>query len=158
MESWLQLDLCLTGLDKMPTTNNIIRFRKEDYKESPSWFDRVIYALNVLVDYTSSLGSQTANINSQIANMAQIHSFNFNQMSSGTSTTNPETNTYNFQTTLSTNIAQLLIYATNSSIPIFTSPVWASWHESNGTVFIDAITGLANSTNYTFTVTLIGVS
>lgn len=139
------------------TTNNIIRFRKEDYKESPSWFDRVIYGLNVLIDYTSSLGTQVTNLATQVTNSAQIESFTFLQLSSGTSTTNPETNTYNFQNPLSTNIAQLLIYATNTSIPIFTAPVWASWHTSKGTVFIDAITGLSNSTNYTFTVTLIGV-
>lgn len=139
-------------------TNNIIRFRKEDYKESPSWFDRVIYALNVLVDYTSALGTQTANINLQIANTAQISTFSFLQLSSATSTTNPETNTYNFQNPLSQEVAQLFIYATNTSIPVFTSPVWASWHQADGTVFVDAITGLANSTNYTFTITVIGAN
>lgn len=140
------------------TTNNIIRFRKEDYKESPSWFDRVIYALNVLVDYTSSLGNQTAGLSTRITDMAEIGSFSFLQLSSGTSTTNPETNTYNFQNPLSQEVAQLFIYATNTSVPVFTSPVWASWHQEDGTVFVDSITGLANSTNYTFTITVIGVN
>lgn len=138
----------------MPTTNNIIRFRKEDYKESPGWFDRVIYALNVLVDYTSSLGTSVGSLSTSVSNLAVIESFSFNQMSSPTSTTNPETNTYSFQHDVQP--AQLFIYATNSSMPIFTSPVWASWTYANGAVTITAITGLANSTNYTFTVTLIG--
>lgn len=154
MELWWRQDLCPTGLNNMPTTNNIIRFRKEDYRESPSWFDRVIYALNVLVDYTSSLGNSVSTLSTGFANLAVIESFTFNQMSSPTSTTNPETNTYSFNHDVAP--AQLFIYAANSTFPIFTSPVWASWHYSNGVVFIDAITGLANSVNYTFTVTLIG--
>jgi hypothetical protein len=140
----------------MATTNNIIRFRKEDYKESPSWFDRVIYALNVLVDYTSALGNSISSISTTVSDMATVTSFSFNQLSSATSTTNPETNTYSFANPFTSSPAQLFIYATNSSVPIFTTPVWASWHAANGVVFIDAITGLANSTNYTFTVTLIG--
>lgn len=141
----------------MPSaTNNIIRFRKEDYKESPSWFDRVIYALNVLVDYTASLGVSVTSLTASVVNLAQIQSMTFTQMSSPTSTTNPETNTFTFQNPLSGSPVQLLIYATNSTIPVFTAPVWASWHAANGEVFIDAITGLANSTNYIFTVTLIG--
>lgn len=137
------------------TTNNIVRFRKEDYKESPGWFDRVIYALNILVDYTSSLGNSFTSLNAIVTIMPTILSFDFIQISSGTSTTNPETNTYNFQNPFADAPAQLLIYATNTTFPIFTAPVWASWHVSGGAIFIDAITGLANSTNYTFTITLI---
>lgn len=140
----------------MPTTNNIIRFRKEDYKESPSWFDRVIYALNVLVDYTSSLGNSIGSLSTAVSTLATIRSVYFTQTSSATSTTNPETNIYNFQNPLLKNPAQLLIYATNPSVPIFTFPVWASWHASNGIIYIDSITGLANTTLYNFTVTLIG--
>lgn len=49
------------------TNNKLIRFRKEDYKESPSWFDRVIFALDVLVDYTSSLGVSISTLQSQVA-------------------------------------------------------------------------------------------
>jgi len=142
----------------MPTTtNNIVRFRKEDYKESPSWFDRVIYTLNILVDYTSSLGSSITNLSTSVSSLPIVTSFSFNQLSSATSTTNPETNTKTFVNPFNDETpAQLLIYATNSSIPIFTSPVWASWHAADGVIFIDSITGLANSTTYTFTVTLIG--
>lgn len=144
------------ALTPVANTNNLIRFRKEDYKESPSWFDRVIYALNVLVDYTSTLGGQTSSLATSVSNLAEIKFFTFVMTSSGTSTTNPETNVFTFQNPSVKPIKQLLIYATNNTIPVFTSPVWASWHVANGVVFIDAITGLANSTQYTFTVTLIG--
>lgn len=136
--------------------NNIIRFRKEDYKESPSWFDRVIYALNVLVDYTSSLGTSVGSLNTSVSNLKSITSIIFTQTSSGTSTTNPETNTYKFTNPFTSNPSQLFIYATNNTLPIFTSPVWASWYALNGTIYITAITGLANSIQYNFTVTLIG--
>src|SRR6185436_5701522 len=106
----------------MPTTtNNIVRFRKEDYKESPSWFDRVIYALNILVDYTSSLGNSITNLSTSVSSLPVVTSFSFNQLSSATSTTNPETNTKTFVNPFNDESpAQLLIYATNSSIPIFT--------------------------------------
>ena len=135
--------------------NNTVIFRKEDFPGSPEWWNRAIFSLNRLTDYVSSLTSSINALSTNVSAIPTIISFNFTQTSDPASTTNPENNTYTFQNSESISPSQLLIYATNSSFPIFTSPVWASWHVQNGFIYIDAITGLANSTQYTFTVTLI---
>lgn len=135
-------------------TNNINTFRKEDYPESPSWWDRAILNLNLLIDYIFALNRQMTANTTAIAAKPSFQTVTVTQTSASDSTTHPEHNTYNFTSTLSSAPSQLLLTATNSNNPVFTSPVWASWYYINGTVYVTAITGLQNSTQYTFTVTI----
>lgn len=135
-------------------TNNINRFRKEDYQGSPSWFDRVIFNLNLLIDYIYALNQIITAHTTRLATVPVFQTVTVTQTSASDSTTHPEHNTYNFASTLTTTPKQLLISVTNSSFPVFTTPPAASWHYVNGVVYIDAISGLANSTQYNFTLTI----
>lgn len=137
----------------MPT-NNLSRFRKEDYQGSPSWWDRAIFALNLIIDYIFALNVAINSLRTTVAAVPVFQHETFTYISSGTSTTDPTSNTYSFTSTLDSAPRHLLIRVTNSTNPVFTSPVWASWHMVNDTVSIDAICGLQNSTKYTVTVTI----
>lgn len=137
----------------MPS-NNISRFRKEDYQGSPSWWDRAIYALNLLIDYIFSVNTALSSLTKTVGAIPKFQHETFTFISSGTSTTDPTSNTYTVTNRLGYTPHQLLIYVTNSTNPVFSSPVWASWHVSNDSVVIDAITGLADTTKYTVTVTI----
>jgi hypothetical protein len=135
-------------------TNNITEFRKEDYQGSPSWWDRAIYNLNILIDFVLALNQTISTLATTVAAVPTFQTVTFTQTSASDSTTHPEHNTYSFASTLKTAPKQLLISVSNSSYPVFTTPPAASWHYVNGTVYVDAISGLSNSTQYNFTVTI----
>jgi hypothetical protein len=135
-------------------TNNITRFRKEDYEGSPSWWDRAIYNLNLLIDYIYAINQAITSITTSLAAQPTFQTYQITQTSASNSTTHPEANTLHFTSTLKNAPKQLLISVSNASYPVFTSAVYASWHYVNGVVYVDAITGLANSTQYNLTITI----
>lgn len=134
------------------STNNINEFRKEDYPDSPPWWDRALFNLNLLVDFILALNTSVRANTSAIAAMPTFQNEEWTATSSASSTTNPENNTHSFTSTLPAAPKQLLIHVTNSSNPLIRPTV--SWHYVNGIVYITSIAGLANNTQYNFTVTI----
>lgn len=135
---------------RLPTQRRILR---EDVKEAPSWIESLLSPLNSFMDSVYRALSQNITFGDNIP--CDRRSIQFDTRSDYTSAV-PLTAGFvplRFQHNLKSKpfaCIPLQVVAADGSV--FTSPVSIDWYEANGTVFINYITGLANSKSYTISV------
>lgn len=128
---------------------SISRLSREDFKDAPGWFDRLLAWLNQFVEQTAFAlnGNLTFDQNIQ----AQIKAFS---LAAGAAAAN---NTLTFTTTLKVFPRLLLVGSvvqrSGNYVPI-TSAVSVFWRYENGVVFITSITGLTAGLTYDFVILL----
>lgn len=140
---------------KLPTQKRILR---EDMKDAPSWIENLLNPLNSFMDsvYRALNRSLTFqdNVSSEIRQLDVLTLPTY-------STAIPKTDGFiplQFVHSLRSKPFGLLVaqlVEQGQDYVIITEPVSIDWYEINGTVFINYITGLKDSTNYKLTVLLI---
>jgi hypothetical protein len=133
----------------MASLPKIRRILKEDYKDAPAWFDKLIFTLNMFFDSVYNALNQNLKFGDNVT--AQIKEFTV------TAGATADLNTAVF--TLS--IAQingiiLLSVVQQGTATVLTSAVSIpSWRVISGQMYIDSITGLTSGKIYTIKVMVI---
>lgn len=140
---------------KLPTQRRILR---EDVKEAPSWIENLLSPLNSFMDsvYRALNRSLTFsdNISSEIRTLTFITRPDYTTASPVTAGFEPLQFVHSLKTKpFGCFICQLVEQGSN--YVIVTQPVSIDWNEVNGTVFINYISGLKDSTNYKLVLLLI---
>jgi hypothetical protein len=128
----------------------IRRILKEDLREAPSWFSKLLDPINTFMDsvYNAMNKNQTFGENVK----GQIKSF---QVTAGAGAVN---NTFFFTTTVSNPAGVILIRAIQNGstfVPLTSAPTIASWRHGDGMIYVDSITGLTAGQKYTITILVI---
>lgn len=116
------------------------RFKYEDYKDAPSWFNQFLMSLNLFVNSVYNI----INHGITYSNLGVIAPFTF-------SYTPGTTTNFNFSNPLIVNPTNVIIgnvyQATNLTIhPAVVTQIY--WHYSQGQIFVDNIVGLTTGTTY----------
>lgn len=132
---------------KLPTITGL---KREDFKDAPSWIDRLLSPLNSFIRnvYDALNGSLTFGDNVS----GFIKEFT---ITAGAASTD---NTASFLHGLKTQPSGVLVMqalAQGSNYAPIANAVTISWRRGVGTIIIDAITGLTNGTQYTLRVLVI---
>lgn len=134
---------------RLPNQKRILR---EDIKEAPNWITRLLTPLNSFMETVYYALNRDITFTENIA--CQIKEITFNSKSDY-STASPVEDGFlelQFRHSLKTKPKGLLIQQliTDGNVQaVHTTPVTLSWYENNGVVYINYITGLADSTSYT---------
>jgi hypothetical protein len=135
----------------VPLQNNsnlpsIQRVKYEDYKGAPDWFAQFLNTLNLYL--TAAYNIFNGGITYSNLGVIQPFTFTFTPGSTaGFKFANPL-----IQAPQNVIIGNVYITGDTSSHP--TGAVTLFWHYANGFIFVDAIPGLTNGTNYTLSVTI----
>ncbi len=123
-------------------------FRKEDYQEAPGWFGRFLTILNSFSSQVYAALNQALTFGDNIR--CQIKEITFS--TSATYTSGDWTQiTFNSNFSLGTKIIGVLILqiVTDNQLPIVdVNGQTVNWSAENNVIFINYISGLANSSNY----------
>lgn len=135
----------------MAAPPKIKRLSREDFKDAPAWIDRLLYWLNVLIEYITLSFDHGITFDENI--QSQIKTFS---LVAGAAATN---NTVSFMSTMRVAPRLLLVgrvvdTSTANYAPL-AQAVSVEWRYENGSVFITSITGLTSSKSYDVTVLLI---
>ena len=134
----------------MAAPPKIKRLSREEFKEAPSWIDRLLYWLNVLVEYVTLAFSKNITFDENI--QSQIKSFS---LVAGAAATN---NTTSFMSTMRVTPRGLILMRATEQVGNYVpiaAAVSVEWRFESGSVFITSITGLTSGRTYDFTVLLI---
>ncbi len=121
------------------------RFKFEDYQGAPQWFANFLQSLNLFTDPTY----QILNGNVGYQNLAVPKLFTKTVTVDSTGSV-----AFNFVNPLKMNASAVLlgnVYASGNPSLHSTSAVVVFWHESQGSIYIDNITGLTAATSYVVT-------
>ena len=133
---------------KPPELKRILR---EDVKEAPDWIINILGPINRFMEATAVAFDKQLNFEDNMVSEEREISFKTLSTYSSASPLEDGFTTLQYTSNLPvkpTGIQLLNIVEENSpSIPL-TSAVFLSWYQANGTVYINYITGLENSTNY----------
>lgn len=131
----------------------VFRINREDIPNAPAWVDNLLSPLNLFMQsvWTSISGNLTMvqNVTSVVKTLQFTTTAGY--VDGTVSTWTPITFTSPLSTQLkSLVISQIAISATQPAV--IAKTVTMQWHDTNGIVTIDYLTGLAPNTNYNLTV------
>jgi hypothetical protein len=128
----------------------IKRLSREDFKEAPAWIDRLLYWLNVLIEYVTLAFNKNITFDENI--QSQIKTFS---LTAGAAASN---NTIQFMATMAVVPRGLILMRVVDQVGNYT-PVGAAvgidWRYEAGNIFITSISGLTSGHVYDVTVLLI---
>lgn len=131
----------------MASPPKIKRLSREDFKEAPPWIDRLLYWLNVLIEYITLAFSNSITFDENI--QSEIKTF------SVTAGASPSANTAQFMTTLRVVprgvVLMRAVEAVGNYTPVAVA-VYLEWRYEAGSVLITSITGLTSGHTYDLTV------
>lgn len=136
----------------MASVPPVFRINREDIPNAPEWIDALISPLNLFMQsvWTSLNGS--LNLSQNIISQVKTLTFNTGSgyISGNASTWTP----FSYKSTLPGQtqflmIGHLQIASTQAQTVV--NPYNLAWHDTNGTVTIDFVSGLAANTSYQMT-------
>lgn len=134
----------------MAKTPKFQRLNREDFKDAPEWINRLLYWLNLFVEYITIAFKNGITFDDNI--QAQIK--NFSILAGATA----DLCTAEFMSTLPVSPRGLLkmkVTQRSGNFVVLTDAVDIHWRYDNGTVFITSVTGLTSGETYDFAVLLI---
>lgn len=134
----------------MAQTPKIKRLSREDFKDAPAWIERLLYWLNLFLEFIVQAFNKNITFDENI--QAQIKDF---ELTAGAS---PSACTAEFMTTLKVKPRGLLLMRVaeqSGNYVVIGSAVSVEWRYESGTIFITSVTGLTSGRIYDFTVLII---
>lgn len=128
---------------KLPSIKRILR---EDLKEAPSWVERLIYPLNLFIEQIYSALNKNITFQDNIA--AAFKELTFTTKATYSSN---DWESISFQSGLRTKVSGVVllqITPLDGTYSAIFSAAQVSWYESQGTIIINYVSGLENSTKY----------
>ena len=134
----------------MASALQIKRLSREDFKDAPSWIERLLQWLNQLVDFVGSAFNKNITFDSNIA--CQIKAF---ELTAGAGAAD---NVLQFACTMKSAPRMLFkgsVVQKSGNYVALTASVDVFWRYESGNVFITSITGLTAGLIYDFVVLLV---
>ena len=133
----------------MATLPPIKRITKEDLKDAPAWIDRLLYPLNLFLDFTY----RAMNGNLTFVDNITAQKYGFT-ITAGAAATD---NTLKFTPTINKRPEFILCTATekNTNYAPIAQAVYVEWFYDGSFIQISSITGLTNGKIYDFLILII---
>jgi hypothetical protein len=128
----------------------IVSIKREDYKDSPSWFERFLSPLNLFLRTVYEAFDRNLTFTDNISSVQK----EFTILAGSTPADNTAAFTYKMKTDPIGVIPLRVIQESENYVPI-QAAIGISWRKGNGEIIIDAISGLTDGEVYSVRVLVI---